>query len=356
MIVSSLYRLGILLVCACWLMGCHERGAPSLATPEPPHNLSTVAGVALGRRLFYDPVLSGNSQVACASCHRQSMAFADGMALSTSGVSGKALLRHAPSLVNTAWAQGLFWDGGATNLESLVFGPIAHPDEMAQTLKDLPAKLAQRPEYPPLFQAAFGTDSITVALVARALAQFQRSIVSFNSRFDRYLLLAQSVDTGQASAQIFSANELAGLAVFGVKCASCHPPPTFTDYLYHNNGLDAHFPANDGGIYLGRFRISGDSAEMGQFKTPTLRNVAITAPYMHDGRFATLAQVVAHYAQGMKKSSTLEKNFRQGNHLGLDLSPREQIALISFLNTLTDSSLLQNTTLSNPFVQPPRSH
>ncbi len=356
MSVLSLCRLVTLLACAGWLMGCHGRGASSPAAPEPPHNPTTVAGVALGRRLFYDPALSGNSQVACASCHRQSLAFADGVALSTRGVSGRALLRHVPSLVNTAWAQGLFWDGGATNLESLVFGPIAHPDEMAQTLKDLPAKLAQRPEYPPLFQAAFGTDSITVALVARALAQFQRSIVSFNSRFDRYLTLAQSVGAGQAAAQTFSANEVAGLAVFGAKCASCHPPPMFTDHLYHNNGLDTHFPAHDGGIYLGRFRISGDSAEMGQFKTPTLRNVAITAPYMHDGRFATLAQVVAHYAQGMKKSSTLEKNFQQGSHLGLALSPSEQIDLITFFNTLTDSSLLQNTTLSNPFGQPPQSH
>lgn len=329
-----------------WLLAACD--AP-LSVPAPAHNPGTRAGVELGRRLFYDPRLSGNDQVACATCHRQALAFSDGVALATHGASGRALLRHAPSLANTAWAPGLFWDGGAKNLESLVFAPLGHPDEMAQDLRQLPAELAQQPMYPPLFRAAFGTDSITVALVARALAQFQRSILSFGSRYDHYARLARWQGTTKAAEQVFSPGEHAGWLVFQAKCALCHQVPFFTDFSYRNNGLDSTFPDGGEGIYLGRSRISGDSADLGRFKVPSLRNVALTAPYMHDGRFATLAQVLDHYDGGMKESGSLEKNFLGNDRPGIPLSPLEKAQLLAFLNTLTDSSLVTNPAFASPF-------
>jgi cytochrome c peroxidase len=334
-----------------WLLG-----ACDVPAPAPAHNPSTRAGVELGRRLFYDPRLSGNNQVACATCHRQSLAFSDGVALATHGASGRALLRHAPSIANSAWAPGLFWDGGAKNLESLVFAPLGHPDEMAQNLRELPAELARQPAYPPLFQAAFGTDSITVALVARALAQFQRSILSFGARYDRYARQARWLGPQLAAQQVLLPDEQAGLLIFEAKCVSCHPAPFFTDFSYRNNGLDSSFGDGAEGLYLGRYRISGDSADLGRFKVPSLRNVALTAPYMHDGRFATLPQVLDHYAGGMKQSSTLEKNFVGNNRLGTFLSGQEKKQLLAFFNTLTDSSLLVNSALANPFGPAGPSH
>jgi cytochrome c peroxidase len=303
---------------------------PGLAAlPQPAHNPSTEAGVALGRQLFFDPALSGNNRLACASCHQPARAFTDGQALSQLGASGRPLKRNVPTLANLAWAEGLFWDGGAKNLESLVFGPLRHPDELAQDLAALPAELARNPTYPPQFAQAFGTDSITLALLARALAQYQRSLLSFNSRYDAW----------QAGRIQINDLEMNGWKVFNQHCSGCHPPPRFTDDRYHNTGLDTAFTPDHEGIYLGRERITGQPADRGRFKTPTLRNLARTAPYFHDGRAATLPQVLAHYHTGVRLSPTLDSLLRPGPgkpRPGLALSLADREALLAFLATLND--------------------
>lgn len=304
--------------------------------PEPEQNPGTEAGIALGRMLFYDPALSENNRLSCATCHAQALAFTDGEARTTRGASGRMLDRHAPALFNLAWMQkGLFWDGGAKNLESLSLGPLRHPDEMNTNLKTLPAELAQQPAYPPRFEAAFGTDTITVAAILRALAQFQRSIVSFSAKYDR-------VQRGEAT---FTPLEKRGYAVYQKNCAGCHSEGLFTDNEFHNNGLDATFPTDWENPRQGRFRITLDTADLGKYKTPSLRNLAFTAPYMHDGRFKTLQQVLDHYADSIRLSPSLDERLKGG----IPLTTSERRALVAFLKTLNDSSLVENEAYSNPF-------
>ena len=299
-------------------------GVPAI--PTVARNPTTVEGVALGRKLFFDGGLSANGRVSCMTCHRPGMAFTDGRALSRLGVSGNALLRHAPPLLNMAWGEGFFWDGGAADLESQAYGPLQHPDEMGKDLEELKRYLAQHPEYPPMFKAAFGDDAkIDDVEVARALAQYQRTLISFHSRWDAW----------QAGEGSLSELELQGWEVFQANCASCHEPPLFTDHGYHNNGLDASWPAGDEGIYQGRYRITLDSADMGAFKTPTLRNVTRTRPYMHDGRFKTIDEVLDHYSHGIQPSATLAPALENG----ISLNEEDRAALIAFLRTLTDQEL-----------------
>lgn len=324
-----------------------QRFAPAVpanlaaAVPYPERNPFTVEGVELGRMLFYDPILSGSNSISCASCHQQDKAFSDGVALSTAGASGKPLLRHAPALVNLAWAEGWFWDGGAKDIESLAFGPLSHPDEMNQDLQELTQELQRHAVYPRLFRLAFGSDSITAATIARALAQFQRTLISANSRYDKYV---------RGEGGTLSSLELEGLELFKEHCASCHSSDFFTDYGYHNNGLDATFPDEHEELAFGRGRISLQAADIGKYKTPTLRNIALTAPYMHDGRFATLQQVLAHYQRGVQASETLAPQLRQANgKLGIPLTDAEKEKIILFLNTLTDEAFVQNKAFSNPF-------
>ncbi|RIJ33519.1 cytochrome-c peroxidase [Pontibacter oryzae] len=312
------------------------------AVPYPERNPFTVEGVELGRMLFYDPILSVNNQVSCASCHQQGKAFSDGTALSVAGVTGNPLKRHAPALLNLAWMDGLFWDGGAKDIESLVFGPITHPDEMGQDLKALASELQQHPKYPGLFRLAFGSDSITSARIARALAQFQRTLISANSRYDKYV-------RQEAGGQL-SGPELQGLALFKQHCASCHTSDFFTDQAYHNNGLDAAFSAEFEELAFGRGRITRQQQDIGKYKTPTLRNIALTAPYMHDGRFATLDEVVEHYRTGVVSSPSLAPELKQPNgQLGIPITKEEKEKIILFLNTLTDEDFVHNQAFTNPF-------
>lgn len=310
--------------------------------PSSSDNPLTEEGVALGRRLFFDPRLSSNNKISCATCHAPEKAFTDGIALSTAGVSGTVLLRHSPTLVNSAWiTNGLFWDGGSTNLESQAFAPLAAHDEMDQNLVELLEEVKADPLYVQGFRRAFA-DTIRSAYIVRALAQFQRTLISTKSKYDSYVA---------GSGVNFSADEKAGLELFSQFCNSCHTAPLFTDNSYHNNGLDADF-SNDAHerIYMGRFRISFNLADLGKFKTPTLRNIAITGPYMHDGRFSTLEQVLDHYINNVKHSPTLDTAVMKKNGTaGIPLSVKEKNQLLAFLKTLTDSSLLRNPSFQNPF-------
>jgi cytochrome c peroxidase len=312
------------------------------AIPAPAHNPLSADGIALGRTLFYDKGLSANGQVSCGTCHQQERAFSDGMALSQAGVSGGKLKRHAPALINLAWMDGLFWDGGAKNLEAVSLGPLTHADEMGQDVKALLLYLRQHPSYPAQFHKAFGTDSITTPLVLRALAQFQRTLISADSRYDRYVRKAPGGE--------LSSMELQGMALFQQHCASCHTTNFFTDNRYHNNGLDSTYPDDHERLAHGRGRITGLPQDIGKYKTPTLRNIALTAPYMHDGRFGTLQEVLQHYTSRIQPSPTLAPQLQKGDKPGIALSTEEQQQLIAFLHTLTDEAFVRNPAHGKPAI------
>lgn len=308
---------------------------------EVPDNPLTAEGVELGRQLFYDTRLSGNNRLSCASCHNQSMAFTDGVALSSIGANGKQLLRHAMPLFNLAWAdKGLFWDGGSSNLESQAFAPFAAEDEMHQNLTELEEELEQDPKYVSQFRKAFNSD-IKSILVVKAIAQFERTLISGHSRFDQYFQKKPGI--------VMNENELMGMNLVKVKCAGCHSGILFTDYRFHNTGLEGDFKNDEHeGVYQGRFRISYDPADLGKFKTPSLRNVALTAPYMHDGRFKTLDQVLDHYASGVKLSASTDPALFQNGSMGIQLSPDDKKNILAFLTSLTDQDFITNKKFSKP--------
>ncbi len=313
--------------------------------PKPfndPDNPLTKEGIALGKLLFYDTRLSGSNRLSCASCHQPELAFSDGVALSRIGESGKTLPRHSPALINLAWmTNGLFWDGGSTNLESQAFGPLTNEDEMHQNLSELEYELSQVPDYVRRFKLAFNS-VVKSAAIVKAIAQFERTLISGNSRYDQYSRKERNV--------ILSAEELHGLVLVKTKCGGCHVGELFTDNSFHNNGLDDDFSNTTlDGLFQGRYRISYQLADLGKFKTPTLRNVMLTAPYMHDGRFATLDQVLTHYQHGIKSSLTTDQLLYQDNgRPGIPLSITERSAIIAFLQSLTDNSFIQNKNLLKP--------
>lgn len=311
--------------------------------PSPPDNPLTPDGIALGRWLFHSPRLSSNGQVSCATCHEQARAFADDAALTRRGVSRRPLMRHAPALINLAWMEGLFWDGGSKNLESLALAPLTHPDEMGNSqLSSIMAWLSSEPEFAQRFEDAFGPDGLTLSNLLRALAQFQRTLVSADSRYDRWR-------RGEPGASL-SPQEQHGLALVQRHCATCHATELFTDNAYHNNGLDSNAAFGEGeAATRGRGRVTQHPEDIGRFKTPTLRNVAVTAPYMHDGRLATLEDVLEHYRGGMVASTTLDAVFqREGPSPGLSLDDSEKDAILAFLHALTDEPFLTASELAPP--------
>lgn len=302
-------------------------------------NPLTADGIALGKKLFFDKRLSGNNQVSCATCHQQNLAFSDGFALTTKGISGKALERNSPALINLAWANnGLFWDGGSTNLESQAFAPLAHEDEMQQDLEELIQELNADANYPRLFNNAFGTP-VNQAGIVKAIAQFERTLIAANSKYDKYIL-------GESEGTL-DTNELKGLQLAEQFCFSCHATSLLTDNLYHNNGIDNDY-TDDTELMLkkGRYRITHNIEDMGKFRTPTLRNIEKTAPYMHDGRFTSLEKVVEHYSNGILVSPTLDSNLNQNGKLGFSFSEIEKQQLIAFLKTLTDTQYLTDKRFS----------
>lgn len=304
--------------------------------PEPSYNKTTLDGIELGKKLFFDPITSSNNLVSCASCHHQNLAFSDdGKKISNAGVSGKNLHRNTPPLFNLAWQTGYFWDGGAKDLESQVFAPLQHPDEHNQDLKALIVKLQNHAEYPKLFAKVFNNEPISSQNISYALAQYERSLVSYKSIYDNFLQKKDST--------IFSSTQKKGLLIFELHCEKCHKHPFLTDFLYHNNGIDTTFTdESDERVFMGRFRITNDSADLGKYKTPSLRNILLTAPYMHDGRFATLDDVFLHYTNQIKVSKTLAENLKTK----ITLSAEEKNALNAFFETLTDYEFIKNPTYS----------
>lgn len=308
----------------------HAHSTPRLRVPAgwpaPRYDFSgnpvSAAGFALGRRLFYDPILSRDGSVSCGSCHQQFAAFAHLDHRVSHGVGGINGKRNTPGLFNLAWQPDLMWDGSVHHLELQPVAPISNPVEMGGSLALAVDKLRRDPRYPALFERAFGSPEIDSQRLLRALAQFTGTLVSADSRYDRY----------QRGEMRFTTQERAGLRVFRARCAACHTEPLFTDFSYRNNGLD-EAPADPG-----RAAVSGNPADQGRFRVPSLRNVALTAPYMHDGRYDSLEQVLDHYADGIRHSPTLDPLLAGG----LPLSGGERQELLAFLDTLTDESFIHD--------------
>lgn len=305
----------------------------------PINNPQTIEGIALGKKLFFDPILSANNTQSCADCHAPENAFSDSDKFSD-GINGTLGNRNSMPLFNLAWNynEKFFWDGNTFSLEHQAFVPVSDPTEMASDWHDVEEKLQLHLEYPNLFNLAFGTSIIDSVKVTQALAQFQRTLISSNSKFDKFLL-------GEAS---LTKEEQNGFNVFMDEnrgdCFHCHGSdnnPLWTDNLFHNNGLDETFSD------LGLGFVTGDPADNGKFKSPSLRNLAFTAPYMHDGRFATLEEVINHYSEGLKNSSTIDPLMKKVSQGGVQLSDKDKNDLKLFLLSLSDYEFISNPAFQN---------
>ena len=314
--------------------------APEIAADNP----LTKQGVALGRLLFYEPMLSSDGSMSCASCHRQEDAFTDTAKFST-GVKKMFGGRQAMPVFNMAWnTNEFFWDGRAHLLRDQSLLPIQDELEMDETLENVVSKLSATQKYKDQFKRSFGTDEINEFKISLALEQFMNSIVSNDSKFDKV----------EAGTETFTTSEQRGRDLFfleynpfdsansGADCAHCHGGVNFENNRYMNNGLDATFADN------GRFKATNLDKDKGKFKVPSLRNIEKTFPYMHDGRFKTLEEVVEHYDSGIENSATIDPTVQNTMQTGLRLTTQQKIDLIAFLKTLTDNSLLTNPEYSDP--------
>lgn len=277
--------------------------------------------IALGRKLFFDPILSRDQTISCATCHLPHLAFSDGQTVAI-GIEGRRHFRNSPSLFNVAWQPYLFMDGGNPSLESQVIGPIEEHREMDIPFTEAMARVAAKQEYQNLFQAAF-KDDVNPYTLSLALATYERSLVSYNSPFDRFEYARDST--------ALNTQQQRGLELFKsarLNCNACHQLPLTTDFSFKNNGLKLNYEDE------GRARVTNNMAEdEGRFKVATLRNIDLTAPYMHDGSLNSLEEVIDHYASGgsgHRLQSPLVKGF--------SISPNEKVDLIAFLKALTDTS------------------
>ena len=309
-------------------------------------NPLTIEGIELGRHLFFDKRLSGDNTQSCASCHNQSLAFTDNGRRYSVGITGAVGTKNSMPLFNLTWSNRFFWDGRASSLRQQVLLPIEDPIEMHDNLANVVGELERTPIYPAMFGKAFGDESINAERVAKALEQFVLSIVSTDSKFDRFRI--------NPILNPLTPSEQRGLDLFmrefsppgsnrpkGADCFHCHGTHLFTVNNFTNNGLDAN-PA------LGFQLVTSNPHDRGKFKTPSLRNVALTAPYMHDGRFNTLEEVIEHYNSGLQASPTIDINLKSTG-IGLGLSAQDKADLVAFLHTLTDTVFTNNPAYANPF-------
>jgi len=307
---------------AVWLLtiGCNSKTETPSSYPShfpaslsaPNNNPSTVLGVALGRMLFHDPTLSPKGNVACSSCHIPSFHFGDTVSLSA-GHQGETTHRNTPPLLNMAWSPLLFWDGGGLNIESVSLTPLHNESEMGwKDLALLEQRLRASPSYRELFSQAFGTQNIEIAHVLRALAQYQRSLIHAESRWDKWILRQGEL----------TKPELEGWSLFQKQCAGCHKPPLFTNYAFYKVSSDVlpdTLPLDHAA--RGRNRITQKLADLGKYRTPTLRGLGKTYPYFHDGRFLTIEDL-------------MQSPGFDNLHAGKPMTNQEKQLLISFLNTL----------------------
>lgn len=330
-----LFFLLITSVSACWKEDIHSNKYTFIKPdhfPEPTYPFSrnpiTEEGFELGKQIFNDPILSRDNSVACNNCHVKAVAFADPQHVFSLGVEERAGIRNAPGIANMAFMKEFMWDGGVHHLDFAPPNAIENPLEMDEKMVHVVWKLNRHHSYPALFRAAFPDmgDTITSPYLLLALSQYQAMLVSATSKYDYYV-------KGQAS---LNSAELEGLQLFNQKCASCHSGQLFTNQDYRNNGIDTEFADE------GRAKITSSPADLGKFKVPSLRNVALTAPYMHNGRFRTLEEVLNHYAEGVKPSATLAAELQMNGNLGIPLTAAEKALIIEFLKTLTDYEFIQD--------------
>lgn len=321
------------------------RGFPDPGFPA--NNQPTAAGVQLGRMLFYEKSLSKDGSMSCADCHRQQHGFSDTLKYSI-GVEKLPGKRHSMALINLAWhKEGLFWDGRSLHARDQALKPIQDPLEMNEKLENVISKLQSQKLYRDQFVRAFGSDTITAEKIGLAIEQFEFVLVSNNSKFDQWKRGETTLtDSEERGRQLFFTEFDPSGAKKGAECFHCHATFNFTNSEYMNNGLDAAADQSD----PGRMNVTGSQWDMAMFKVPTLRNVAVTAPYMHDGRFSTLEEVIDHYNTGVKNSPTvdflMQYNLQPG---GLRLTTQDKQDLVAFLKTLTDTEFLSNPAFKSPF-------
>lgn len=327
----------------------YELEIPPLFPPMqiPPDNPLTVEGIDLGRMLFWEKDLSEDYTISCGSCHLPAHTFSDPEQFSV-GVNGDVGTRQSMALINMGWSTEFFWDGRALTLEEQIIDPISNPVEMNLPWPEAIDRLRNHPDYPAMFKAAFGDEAINQDRVTKAIAQFVRTMISANSKYDQwkkgdvfltdqefegYILFTteggdpQTVQGGAGGADCFHCHSEAGLQL--------------TDYLPRNNGLDSVFTD------LGYGGMNSNPLDYGKFKTPTLRNIEFSSPYMHDGRFTTLEEVIDHYDSGGLPSETIDP-FMKYTDGGLQLNPIAKANLLAFLKTLTDHEFMENPAFSDP--------
>ena len=285
---------------------------------------------SLGRKLFYDPVLSRDSSTSCSSCHLQYTNFTHIDHSLSHGINGRIGSRNTLSIVNMAWNTSFMWDGGINHLEVQALAPIENPDEMDSSMKDILKKLNNSESYKKKFRKAFGGGEITGQNFLKALTQYMLMLESYNSKYDRVMRKEKGI--------AFNEYELKGLTVFRQHCESCHREPLFTNGGFENNGLEIDPTLND----YGRIKITGKKEDSLKFKVPTLRNIELSQPYMHDGRYKNLQMVLFHYSAGIAES----KNKSDKIHGAMPLSEEDKGNLIAFMKTLTDESFLQDKRFS----------
>ena len=319
---------------------------PSMIIPE--NNPMTKEGVSLGRMLFYEERLSGDNSMSCATCHAPENSFTDPNQFST-GIDGIAGTRNSMALINLGWQKFFFWDGRAKSLEEQILEPIPNPLEMHQKWKDAVSKLQQDVEYRNMFYKAFGEEGIDSIKVSKAIAQFIRTMISGSSKYDVMYKFENSLTLNSVDQSILSSvspEEWAGYDLFkslnGADCLHCHSGILMHINKFSNNGLDATFTDQ------GRGAITGSPNDMGRFKIPTLRNIALTAPYMHDGRFGTLDEVIEHYSSELVSSPTIDPLMEHLSSGGVELDGQEKDLLKKFLMTLTDYSFINNPEFQDP--------
>ncbi len=304
-----------------------EMPGPAIPAHFPPpvyraeSNTYTAAGIELGKKLFFDPGLSATGKVSCATCHDQVHSFSDHNVPLSRGIFGKLGKRNSPPIYNLIWTKNFMWDGSIRHIELQPIAPLTDSAEMGASIADIVKYLRSNEDYRKRFASAFNGAAPDDQKMLKAMAQYMATLVSANSKYDRVI-------TGRES---FTEQEARGYAIFKTNCKSCHTEPLLTDGSYRNNGLDV-FPADSG-----RMRITRNPADRGKFRVPSLRNVALTYPYMHDGRFDELKTVVDHYSAGMHSGGLTDPSLAPMN-----FTPQQKADLISFLSALTDYEFVSN--------------
>ncbi|CAH0149554.1 cytochrome c peroxidase [Chryseobacterium sp. Bi04] len=291
-------------------------------------NPVTKNGVELGRKLFYEGRLSRNNTISCGFCHIQENAFTHHGHTVSHGVDDRIGIRNAPPIQNMAFLKRYMWDGVIHNLNEQPIIPITDVNEMDSSMPEAISKIKDDPKYKRLFSAAYGDENITGERVLKALSQFMASMISADSKYDRF----------RQGKEVFTSAESQGMAVFNQKCASCHSGELFTDESFRNTGMYYNTQFKD----AGRYRVTLDQIDWMKFRVPSLRNVEYTAPYMHDGRFYTLDAVLNFYTDGVENHPNLDPQLKQNNHIGIAMNTQEKQFIIAFLKTLSDKNFISN--------------